>query len=427
MASGYAFKAPLGSLMLSPAKIQYARCDHFVPNKPYNLLPRDKDFEPKAKDRGAPVVCALDQLPLELLENVFMHLDLVSLAAARGVSPVIREFIDNLPVWKHLNKHAKDILEIIHATKACAFITLNDLLMELHQPYCRNCGKIGPFLFLPTCSRCCFDCLQDNPQFTLMPLFHAEINYALSRQSINALPKLRSLTGEYDIATTRVTWDKWMVSYQAVLKAATQEHGSVAKAIQASEVQRQDREKAYHDAIAKWVTKMAERRDEIASNYPFALSGSPPSLHKPRRPRGSGVQPLRPEDFRRWRFMGVAELPYYNVKSKSVEVPMYCFACNFHLKPTINFCPHLRRFYEAFLPSQVPGHFAKCISAKSILGNDNAKRENLREAIKNYVEYKSWGGIPSSHFFVTEKGKLEDVQKAESCSEWKLFDKLTKA
>lgn len=63
-----------------------------------------------------------------------------------------------------------------------------DLYGALRTEECATCSKIGLFLFLPTCRRCCMWCRKYHPSLRLMNHIQAQKYYSLTKEETDSLP-----------------------------------------------------------------------------------------------------------------------------------------------------------------------------------------------------------------------------------------------
>jgi hypothetical protein len=104
----------------------------------------------------------LDGLPIELLHNIFAMLDLQSLSritqtCLRGIVTV-----QALPGYRDLIRHAPQAVAALGKTRLLGCHSTSELHAALRSTNCSSYGEYGPFLFMPTCERCCYECLWRN-------------------------------------------------------------------------------------------------------------------------------------------------------------------------------------------------------------------------------------------------------------------------
>lgn len=110
-------------------------------------------------------------LPPELTVMILDLLDLRNLMDFRHCSHSILHFVDSLPRFQAVVKHAAQVLRGILAIRTTAHITLPMLYNTLCQRHCKNCGRLAQYIWLVTCTRVCMNCMHaKNDTYPLVPL-----------------------------------------------------------------------------------------------------------------------------------------------------------------------------------------------------------------------------------------------------------------
>lgn len=107
----------------------------------------------------------LDLLPIELLHEIFLLLNIESLFLFRQVNLRARQIVSTVPEYQLSVAHAMEALCVILRTKISSWYTFKALFDALRTRDCPQCGLFGGFLFLPSFERCCFSCLTTAPYF----------------------------------------------------------------------------------------------------------------------------------------------------------------------------------------------------------------------------------------------------------------------
>ena len=145
----------------------------------------------------------LDRLPLEILHQLLGQLDFLTLLSFRGLNLASRSIIDSLLAFKYMTQYAANVLRAINRTNLITTFTAAHLLKSLRTDRCTGCQQFGSYLFLLTCSRCCYDCLQKEPRFRAIDLATARKDFGLKPKSLRGLPTMLSLPGIYAPGTRR--------------------------------------------------------------------------------------------------------------------------------------------------------------------------------------------------------------------------------
>jgi hypothetical protein len=107
-------------------------------------------------------VGVLECLPLELLQYIFSMLDLQSLSRVSRVSTRGKCMVELLPAYRDLMERAPHIFTILGRVDFINVHSIGILYRALLSEICISCREYGAFLFLPTCERCCYECLFRN-------------------------------------------------------------------------------------------------------------------------------------------------------------------------------------------------------------------------------------------------------------------------
>ena len=168
----------------------------------------------------------LEKLPREVLDLLLLDLDLQSLKTLRSINRRARSAVDALWQYRDIVTHAIASLRAALSLQVASYVSCRTLHQELCSKTCVNWGHFGAILYLLSCSRVCYVCLNDNPR--LLPLRPTKARYAfgLCSHELAGLPKARSLPGHYAVGDkTRRDRLDW-VDYSAAREAGIKLHGS---------------------------------------------------------------------------------------------------------------------------------------------------------------------------------------------------------
>ncbi len=142
-------------------------------------------------DRSIPVRYSdgqLDQLPAELLIQVFLQLDIPSLTIFRRVNRRAMELVDSVPQYAALINHCPNIIRAILSIQADAF-DCGTLYKILSTKRCSTCERFGDHLYLIDCRRVCHFC------FTMrLEYFPLTIGQASRFFGLNRTPEHKAIT-----------------------------------------------------------------------------------------------------------------------------------------------------------------------------------------------------------------------------------------
>lgn len=170
----------------------------------------------RAPDTG---LGTLGRLPLELLQEVLLHLDLRSLLNFRQANLGSRQVVDSLYQYQRLVCHGLNLLCALFRTRLAIDISLLDFYHALCTKACTFCGQFGGFVFLSTWSRCCFTCLQRASGTQMLTPSGIRKEFPLTEAEVARLRPFKTLPGIYGtrrlaspIALVSVAQAKLMIS-----------------------------------------------------------------------------------------------------------------------------------------------------------------------------------------------------------------------
>lgn len=122
----------------------------------------------------------------------FRTLSHISRTCLRGIVVV-----DSLPEHRDLMRYAPRALAALAKTRLIHHFPAATVHGALLSADCISCNNFGPFLFLPTCERCCYHCLCRVQGFWVIPISMAKKCFGLSATGAKTLPILHSVPGKY--------------------------------------------------------------------------------------------------------------------------------------------------------------------------------------------------------------------------------------
>lgn len=137
----------------------------------------------------------LDTLPLEILSNFLLHLDIPTLTAYRQVNAKATETVDFLYQYKTVVAHCPNVLRAIVSTRSTA-LTIDSLYNILFIEKCskENCHLFGVHLNLLTAKRYCFDHFTD---CRVVPASRVLEITDRTMDQLKELPHMYSVPGRY--------------------------------------------------------------------------------------------------------------------------------------------------------------------------------------------------------------------------------------
>lgn len=124
-------------------------------------------------------------------------------------------------------KHASTALIALSRTKLISFRSIASIHAVLFLEDCVSCQKYAPFLFLPTCERCCYECLHRDRSLRVVTTQMAGICFGISPKDLRRIPAMLSIPGTYSVGheVTRRRRVK-LVSLKQVRELGIAMHGS---------------------------------------------------------------------------------------------------------------------------------------------------------------------------------------------------------
>ncbi|KAI1129274.1 hypothetical protein F5Y10DRAFT_238596 [Nemania abortiva] len=161
---------------------------------------------------------SLGRLPLELLHDVLLCLDIYSLFKFRQVSLRSRQLVDFIREYQIVVSHGLNLLCALMRTKLSTHTLLLDIYDVLCTKECTICGSFGGFIFLFTQTRCCYQCLHTVFEFEVESLDAAKEQFHLTKAALKQLKSFRNLPETYSIRESTYTPRVRVVSaFQAYL------------------------------------------------------------------------------------------------------------------------------------------------------------------------------------------------------------------
>lgn len=145
---------------------------------------------------------SLQRLPLELISAICLLLDIRSALTFSQASRRSREVTSSIRQYRQLSEHALHCIWALFRTGLAAYTGVTTLHALLSTDRCAICDSFGGFVFLPTASRCCFDCIERATATRVVSLSDVSKAAGVSVAKLKkAYPVSRSLPGIYSLTT----------------------------------------------------------------------------------------------------------------------------------------------------------------------------------------------------------------------------------
>lgn len=175
----------------------------------------------------------LDRLPPEIVSILLSMLDPRSIANIASVSFRGDSFVQSHRPYRELVSYAPDVLVALAESRLIGLHSVAELNSVLHTEQCATCVGYGAFLFLPTCKRCCWECLRYHPSLRMLLPREARKYFALSERQMQQLPIHHVIVGNYNIGRDPAPDNCKLVSARAAKDLGLKVHGSPEKLLEA--------------------------------------------------------------------------------------------------------------------------------------------------------------------------------------------------
>ena len=278
------------------------------------LLQKARSLESGREEGPTTPTCSLgdlDRLPLEILREILVDVDLLSLYTVRRVNRSAMHVVDHLPQRRSIITHCAVALRGIFAIGISSLVTSRDLYRALRTPNCRDCNDFGGYIYLFTCRRVCFVCFTNNIQYLPLNEREAHQSFGLPRGVVRSLPfRMKSVPGQYADEHAPYSKRQTLLDYEMALGAGIAFHGSDVN------MRRRNLQNARAQVASRW--KRTSDSD----------SGSAPG-RRPAMPSSPSVLLRRDGDWKASnprRFMAVVRAPWINPFNQA-ERGFYCEGC----------------------------------------------------------------------------------------------------
>lgn len=143
-----------------------------------------------------PAHLMIGMLPLEIIVNILLALDIPTLATLRRVNRRAMSLVNSLHWYKMVLKHCPNVLRAIISIDANSF-DCHTLYVALTSQKCETCNRFGSYLYLITCRRVCYLCFTSRMDYLPVTVAYAMKYTGLSKRELGPIPSISSLPGRY--------------------------------------------------------------------------------------------------------------------------------------------------------------------------------------------------------------------------------------
>lgn len=158
---------------------------------------------------------SLDRLPVEVLTEVLLGLDIPSLTAFRRVNRPAMNLVDAIPSYRAVFENCPNVLRAILSINAKHF-DYRGLFQTLSGTKCVTCDKFGAYLYLITCKRVCYFCFTWDLKFFPVAAALGASHVEPFREELDSLPHVTALPGRYTPCAKLVKKKRWLFDRQSV-------------------------------------------------------------------------------------------------------------------------------------------------------------------------------------------------------------------
>lgn len=138
----------------------------------------------------------LHLLPLELITDILLALDIPSLTTFRRVNRCAMNLVDSLRQCRMILEHCPNVLRAILSVRASSF-NCRFLYATLTGSKRGSCHRFGGYVYLITCQRVCHYCFCHHPDYMPVPARMVRKVTNLSESSLDRIPHAISVPGRY--------------------------------------------------------------------------------------------------------------------------------------------------------------------------------------------------------------------------------------
>ena len=138
-----------------------------------------------------------DRLPLELIRQILLQLDICSIFRLRQTALSLRQAVGWLNEYRTVVRHGLNTFCALLRTEIARDVSLNDFYDALCTRDCALCGNFSGVMSLLTWTRCCFRCLEDAPEIQVGTAEAIQKKFHFTQAEVRQLKSFNTLPGLY--------------------------------------------------------------------------------------------------------------------------------------------------------------------------------------------------------------------------------------
>lgn len=232
---------------------------------------------------------------------VLSLLDFQSISRFSRVSALGRTVVESLPAYNAVMSHAPAAVAALGRTNLLSLHSVSQLLETMRSERCALCPEYGAFLFLPTCKRSCWQCLQFNASMRLITSYQARRFLGLTTKHLQRLHIVHTIPGIYGLARKQSTKSYQLFSASEATELAVSVYGSS------------------ENLIARLNAKVTPRKPWLVGKFLLGAASQTSggdSLMVP--DQGNHIDD---------KYFGMASIPFPSIVSGTVDRGFWCKGC----------------------------------------------------------------------------------------------------
>lgn len=113
--------------------------------------------------------------------------------------------MDSLPAYRDVVEHAPEVLHVLAVTDVVSMFSANQVHAAFVNHRCAFCPNFGPYLYVPSCSRCCDQCLEQDRRTATISASDAAESICVPETLLKQLPLVKVMPKLYSPSTIDIS------------------------------------------------------------------------------------------------------------------------------------------------------------------------------------------------------------------------------